>query len=162
MEVFEFALQMEKDGEAFYRELAQKAGRTSGVGRILTILANAEVKHYAAIQAMQQEQFGYTRQLIMDEAKNIFQEIRDSGVKTFDLEGKQLEAYRTAQELEKKSRDYYLLQAEEMKNSPAAEIFATLAAEEERHYELLDSIAEFVSRPERWLENAEFTKLEEY
>ena len=162
MEVFEFALQMEKDGEAFYRDLARKAGPNSGVGRILTILANAEVKHYAAIEAMQKEQFGYSRQLIMEEAKNIFQEIRDSGQKTFDLEGKQLEAYRTAQELEQKSRDYYLLQAEEMKNSPAGEIFATLAAEEERHYDLLDSIAEFVSRPERWLENAEFTKLEEY
>lgn len=34
--------------------------------------------------------------------------------------------------------------------------------EEKKHYFLLDNIIEFVSRPEQWLENAEFYHLEEY
>jgi rubrerythrin len=161
MEVFDFALKMEKDGEDFYRNLAREAG-DNGVARVLTMLAGAEVKHYEAIKAMANEKYEYSEQPVMAPARNIFQEMKESGEKVFDLKAKQLDAYRTAQELEKKSRDYYRLQAEQMKESPAGEIFSLLANEEEKHYRLLDSLADFVSRPETWLENAEFTKLEDY
>ena len=41
-------------------------------------------------------------------------------------------------------------------------IFQKLAEEEKKHYFLLENIIQFVSRPETWLENAEFYHLEEY
>lgn len=37
-----------------------------------------------------------------------------------------------------------------------------MAGEEKRHFFILENIIDFVSRPQSWLENAEFNKLEEY
>jgi rubrerythrin len=42
------------------------------------------------------------------------------------------------------------------------EIFLKLADEEKKHYFLLENIIDFVSRPQKWLENAEFYHLDEY
>jgi hypothetical protein len=37
-----------------------------------------------------------------------------------------------------------------------------VAGEEHKHYLLLERIIDFVSRPEQWLEDAEFYHLEDY
>ena len=37
-----------------------------------------------------------------------------------------------------------------------------LADEEEKHYKLLDNIIELITKPEIWLENAEFNHLDEF
>jgi rubrerythrin len=52
--------------------------------------------------------------------------------------------------------------ANEVTEEYQKEIFQRLADEEKKHYFLLENIIEFVSRPETWLENAEFYHLEEY
>lgn len=44
MNIFEFAMQMEKDGEAFYREIAKKT-KNSGLQKIFNTLADEEVVH---------------------------------------------------------------------------------------------------------------------
>ena len=51
MDIFEYALQMEKDGENFYRELAQQSPNR-GINAILTMLADADVLHYKVIEKM--------------------------------------------------------------------------------------------------------------
>ena len=51
MDIYAFAMQMEQDGERFYRELAvQSAGE--GMRKILTMLAEDEAKHYQVVKAM--------------------------------------------------------------------------------------------------------------
>ena len=45
MNVFEFAMKMEKDGEAFYREIAKKTNN-AGLQKIFNTLADEEVVHY--------------------------------------------------------------------------------------------------------------------
>lgn len=67
-----------------------------------------------------------------------------------------------AQDIEKKSRDFYLDKCTIVELQYQKELFLKLAEEEKKHYFLLDNIIEFVSRPETWLENAEFCHLEEY
>ena len=51
MNVFEYAMQMEKDGEVFYRELAEKAG-SKGLKNIFTNLADNEAEHFNIFKAM--------------------------------------------------------------------------------------------------------------
>ena len=51
MDIFEYAMKMEKDGEAYYRQLAKQVGKI--LGAVFTMLADEEVKHYDAIEAMQ-------------------------------------------------------------------------------------------------------------
>ena len=45
MNIYKYAMKMEKDSENYYRELANKTGDL-GLQNILKMLANDEVKHY--------------------------------------------------------------------------------------------------------------------
>lgn len=51
MNVFEYAMQMEKDGEAYYRSAAARVEH-KGIRSILTMLADAEVSHYRLFETM--------------------------------------------------------------------------------------------------------------
>ena len=55
MDIFEYALQMEKDGENFYRDLVRQTDN-KGIKTILTMLADEEVKHYKAIEQVKAEE----------------------------------------------------------------------------------------------------------
>jgi rubrerythrin len=162
MNIFEFAMQMEKDGENYYRRLAQDTN-SEAIRTVLTMLADDEAKHFKAIARMQQAskkpQMADTA--IIDKAKNIFAGLKASDEK-FDFDGGQVELYRKAQQIEQKSRDFYLEKADETEQVYQKEIFLKLAEEEKKHFLLLDSLIQFVSRPQSWLENAEFYHLEDY
>lgn len=158
--IFEYAMQMEKDGEDYYRRLAQKAGN-NGMKTILTMLADEEVKHYNAIKRIQTQKAQISESEILTDAKNVFVQIKESDA-SFDFDIKQTELYKKARDIEKKSRDFYTEKAGEVTEEYQKELFLKLADEEQKHYVLLDNIIEFVSRPEQWLENAEFYHLEDY
>ena len=158
--IFEYAMQMEKDGEDYYRQLVQQTAN-KGMRTILTMLADEEVKHYNAIEKMKTEKPQIAETKILTDAKNVFVQIKESG-ESFDFGIKQTELYKKARDLEKKSRDFYLEKANEVEEKYQEEVFLKLADEEKKHYFLLENIVEFVSRPETWLENAEFYHLEEY
>jgi rubrerythrin len=98
---------------------------------------------------------------ILAEAKNVFVQIQESN-ENFGFDLGQIELYKKAQDIEERSRDFYLEKANEVTEEYQKEIFLRLADEEKKHYFLLENIIEFVSRPETWLENAEFYHLEEY
>src|SRR3972149_1076231 len=110
MDIYEYAMQMEKDGETYYRELAGKVDN-KGLKKIVTMLANAEVIHYNVFLKMKMNQgIHLTDTPILSNAKNIFTKMK----------------------------------------------------EENKHYFILENIINFVSRPQTWLENAEWHHLEEY
>jgi rubrerythrin len=152
-------MQMEKDGENYYRELSHKTAN-AGLQNILTMLADAEVKHYNVFQSMKMnENVPDTDTEILSNAKNIFIRMREE--EQTGVDSSQVELYRKAQEIEKKTRDFYLEKADEVNASQKA-IFIKIADEEKKHYLILENIIDFVSRPETWLENPEWYHLEEY
>jgi len=51
MNIFEYAMQMEKDGEDYYRQLAQQTVN-KGMRTILAMLADEEVKHYNVLESV--------------------------------------------------------------------------------------------------------------
>lgn len=158
--IFEYAMQMEKDGEDYYRRLAQQTDN-KGMRSILTMLADEEVKHYQAIEKMKTQQTQIAESEILTDAKNVFIQIKESG-ESFDFNINQAELYTKARDIEKKSRDFYTEKANEVTEKYQKELFIKLAIEEQKHYVLLDKMVDFVSRPEQWLENAEFFHLEDY
>ncbi len=160
MDIFEYAMQMEKDGEDYYRQLAQKVAN-KGLNTILTMLADEEVKHYNAIEKLRACKSEMSETTILTDAQNIFLQLKDSGEEC-DVEISQIDLYKKAQDIEEKSRNFYLEKANEVGQDYQKELFLRLAEEEKKHYFLLDNIIEFVSRPEHELENAEFYHLEEY
>lgn len=160
MDIFDYALQMEKDGESFYREIAQKTSN-EGLQKILTMLADEEVKHYQVIERMKQDKYQMTETTVLDDARNIFIEMKEQGER-FEPRQEQAELYTRAQEIEKKSQQFYQEKARQADKDDQKKLFERLAKEEEKHYFLLENIIAFVSRPKQWLENAEWYHLEEY
>ena len=160
MDIFDYAMQMEKDGEDYYRQLAEKTDN-KGIKTIFTLLADEEVKHYKTLKGMKTKRPEMAETTVLTDAKNIFARMRDSG-ESFDFDAEQSALYRKAQDIEKKSEEFYRKKASEVGQQYQREIFVRLAEEENKHYFLLENIIQFVSRPETWLENAEFHHLEEY
>ncbi len=51
MNAYEYAMKVEKDGEVFYKQLAEEANH-EGLSKIFMMLANEEVKHYKIFEKL--------------------------------------------------------------------------------------------------------------
>ncbi len=161
MNIYDYAMQLEKDGENYYREAANRSTHR-GLAAILTMLADAEVIHYDVFSKMKELK---PRQIpdttILKDVKNIFVKMREEGglenigVPAIDL-------YTKAQGIEKMTEDFYLEKATQTEDPKERETFLQVAGEEKKHYFILQQIIDFVSRPNQWLEDAEWYHLEEY
>lgn len=161
MDIYEYAMQMEKDGERFYRELAQKTTNT-GIKNILNMLVEAEVVHYNTFKKMNENlKVELPETTILKDVKNVFERIKETGGLS-DISISQIELYKKAQDIEKKSEDFYLSKAKEVGEVSQREILSKIAREENKHYLILENIINFMSRPQQWLENAEWYDLGEY
>jgi rubrerythrin len=161
MDIYDYAMQMEKDGENYYRDIAARSGN-KGLKNILTMLADAEVKHYDLFNRMQQNQAVQVGDsTLLQGVKNVFAIMREEGdVK--GISGSEADLYRKAQELEQRTEDFYREKAAEVLDAGQKGALLRIAAEEGKHYLILERIIEFVTRPDHWLENAEFYHLEDY
>lgn len=160
MNIFDFAMEMEKDGERYYRDLAGKTPN-KGLKNILNMLADEEVKHFETMRLLKNKSPKVEDSAILSNVKNIFARMKEAG-ETIDTEGEQISLYKKAQELEKRSADFYEKQSKETQDKTKKEIFLKLTDEEKKHYFILENIIEFISKPKTWLEDAEFNHLEEY
>jgi rubrerythrin len=161
MDIYEFAKKMEKDGEALYRELAEKNAGNPGVRTIMTMLADEEVKHYRILNEMESEAPGPIEDGILTKARNVFEQMKQRN-ETFDPNSPHADLYLKAQEIEKRSIEFYEKLGQDSKIDWHKDLFKRLGEEERKHYFLLDNIVEFVGRPRTWLENAEWHHLDEY
>jgi rubrerythrin len=161
MKLFDFAMQMEKDGEAYYHELAAKC-KIHGLKKILNMLADDEVGHYNTLKKLKE---GAAAEILESEvlqnAKNVFEEIKETET-SFDLTGSEIELYQKAIEIEKKSEDFYREKANEVDRQEVKDILLKIAGDEKKHQFLLKNTCDFLARPQTWVENAEFHHLEEY
>jgi rubrerythrin len=162
MNIYKYAMKMEKDSENYYSELANKTDDV-GLRNILKMLANDEVKHYNTIEQMIKTDASaeLAETAILKNAKNIFIKIKGKNL-VFDFNLPQINFYRKAQEIEEKSYKFYLEMSDKVEIKSQKKIFLKLAGEEKKHMFLLENLVEFVSRPETWIEDAEFNHLDDY
>jgi rubrerythrin len=159
MDIYAYAMQMEKDGENYYREIAAQTLNV-GIKNILIMLADAEVRHYQTFERMKKQEalpvadLGY-----LSSIKNVFAELRER--KRTITNGTQTALYQKAQKLEEKTRDFYREKSKEVGQS-RKEVFLKIADEEQTHFNILENLIIMLQRPETWLENAEWYRLEEY
>ncbi len=159
MDIYTYAMQMEKDGELYYREIAAQT-QNVGVRNILNMLAEAEVHHYQTFRHMKDHEALQVPDLsYLKNVKNVFAELRDR--KRSITNGTQTALYQKAQKLEEKTRDFYREKAGEVEQTQK-EIFLKIADEEQRHFDILENLIQMISRPDTWLENPEWYHLEEY
>ena len=151
---------MEVDGRNFYLDMMMKTNN-KGLKNILTIMADAEAKHYNVILDMQKNdktEFSADTEVLTN-AKNIFMKMKEE--KDIDVDVSQAEFYKKALKTEADARKFYLERADEEEDSHRKEIFLNLAEEERKHCVLLENMIGFVSQPADWLENPEWYHLDE-
>jgi rubrerythrin len=160
MEILEYAMNLEKEGEDYYRTLAENCPN-DGVKKILIWLADEEVKHFNIFREMHTGAPKIQVSDIIERSKNVFTEMKIS--KSFEaISPTQTAAYRKALDLERKTYDFYMKQFEESEDPEHKKIFLTVANEEDKHYKLVYSIIDFITAPERYIDNAEFYHIGPY
>ena len=161
MNIFEFAKEKEKFSEQYYHELAEKT-TNKGLSHICTMLAEQEANHLKIIQEMQNKNAEIPAETdVLKNAKEVFESMRKSAEK-FDFKISELEMYQKARDIEQESKEFYLEKAEEVEDERQKEIFYKLAAEEEKHYSIIENICDFIDRPNWFLENAEMYRFDDY
>jgi rubrerythrin len=154
VDILEYAMQVEKEGEAHYRELAERSNNP-GMKKILTELADSEVEHYNVFKAIKENSnIPEIDEAILPHVKNIFSGMKAD--KTLEVDPNEIELYRNVQRHEKKSQEFYLQKAEEVDTPALKEMLLKIAAEEGKHYQVLGGLIDFLSSPAQWLEDAEW------
>lgn len=160
MNVYEYAMKVEKEGEAYYRELASKTNDV-GLKSILNMLADEEVKHYIVFEKMNKNQTVPTHKGadVFANAKTIFQKMKDDKqAPTFSED--QLDFYKAALRSEEMSYKFYIEKALMIEDASQKESFLRIAEEERQHMVLLENLVEYISSPEHWIESAEFNNMD--
>ncbi|MBN1654514.1 MAG: ferritin family protein [Deltaproteobacteria bacterium] len=163
MQLFDYAIQMEKDGELYYRELAEKSS-DKGIAAILLRLADAEVGHRRLFEALKKRSRPeLARDSVVSDVKNLFARMRDAK-EDIRVDADQKALYEKAQEIESDSEKFYRENAAKTDDPSQRAILEQLADEEHIHYRVLEDLIEFITRPDpgAWLENAEWHHLDEY
>ncbi|MHC4943633.1 MAG: hypothetical protein ACYTG7_11505 [Planctomycetota bacterium] len=73
------------------------------------------------------------------------------GSDAFYFKGSEIDLYRKAQELEKKSEAFYIKRAEETSDPQEKKTYLLIAAEEREHFRVLGDLIDFALRPAKFL-----------
>ncbi len=161
MNIFQFAMDKEKYSELYYRDLAERTKNT-GLRNILTMLADEEVSHYHTVEQMKAGiPKGKANTRVLSNAKRILEKMKKDGEK-FDFHISEADLYGKAVRIEEESKRFYQTKAAEVKDPTQKKILEQLAQEEDKHLMLMENLRSFVSRPETYLEDAEFSHFEDY
>ena len=161
MNVLEFAINMEHDGEKYYREQA-KIYTQNNLNVVCLMLAEDEKMHAQLLShKLKQMPYECKESETLAKAKNIFQDIAKIKIKGKENPS-QLDFYRIALAKEKQSIDFYTEHSADPDASLDKEIFAFLIDQEKHHYEVLEELAALLKQAEDWVESAEFGLRKEY
>ncbi|RPJ07167.1 MAG: hypothetical protein EHM28_08115 [Spirochaetaceae bacterium] len=161
MDIFNYALQFEQDGERYYREGASKL-TDDNLKKILLFLAEEERKHYYWIRDFKSSSGKRPSSIFISDIQNIFSTMRQKGEYFTDDLGAVTIVLEKAMELEKQSMKYYESKGREVNDPDTKNLLEALRKQEDAHFVLLASIVEYYEKPSLWIENAEFNHLDEY
>jgi rubrerythrin len=161
MNILEYAICMELDGEKYYREQSE-INKNNSLNVVCTMLADEEKSHAQILENMRNK---LTYELkdsdILMKAKNIFNDT--ANIKVAGKENpSQLDFYRIASDMEKQSVDLYKQFLSKATEANEKELFEYLIKQENQHYEILEELSLLLNRPEGWIESAEFGLREDY
>ena len=161
MNILEFAKKKEQFSIDLYMDLARKT-KDDGLKNIFAMLAEEERKHCKIVSDMVKEMpVAVLETPMLKNALMVFRKMKKRA-SHFVFPDSEMELYAKARQSEEESRQFYQEKAKEMTEPKQKRVFKKLADEEQKHFVLLDNICDFVSRPLHYLENAEFTHLENY
>jgi len=161
MDVLQFAIEMELEGERYYRRQSAKYANCP-LKTVFDLLANDEAKH-AGILRSKVDGMAYElkAQERLSSRKNLFSGLRDYKPPVEEIPD-QAALYHAALEIEQRSIDLYTDLRAKAADAQTQSLFDFLIQEENGHYQILEDVFRFVNRPNEWVESAEFGLREEY
>jgi rubrerythrin len=155
--ILDHLLKTEEDAEDFYRELAAKA-KNEGFKNIFLMLVKEEQKHKEWLKTLAADSKNSMasavklNRTLLGDAKNVFLQLKESRKDLNKLCVDQVELYRTARDIEGQSRNFYAERAKNAKDPELKKLLEIIAAEENKHFVLIDSLLKFISEEEEGYE----------
>lgn len=157
MDILVYAIKMELDGEKYYKEQAE-LNRKNSLYTVFMDLAKDERDHAKILEDKARGSFYRPNAPVNSSVSNVFAGL--SALKDIPLNKDQIEIYKMALEKEKQSIELYQKLLSE--SGCDKELYEYLIAQEEEHYSIIEEIIKLASRPNEWVEAAEFGEREEY
>jgi hypothetical protein len=150
MTIQDHLLQMEKEVELLFRRLAEKA-LTPGIKKILTGLAEDEVKIYQYIENLQvtSENIPFLHEnqgQLVQELESVFRTMSMDGLDNDDRD--EIHVYQKARDAKGKLRDIYSAKAEKCLDPKGKTILNLASRQAEKHHQILDETVEYLAKAE--------------
>jgi len=162
MNIFDFALKMELDGEQFYLQQAEKVNYAE-LKVVLKGLADDERRHYKIVQQLQNQKKEYIEpDPAISAARNVFELARNKPFIPKDqdsiakLKDEQRDVYQAALHKEEASVHLYKELRKTVESPAEKDILEKLVQEEEKHAEVIGNIIQLLNNFNEWVESAEF------
>src|SRR5665648_316493 len=161
MNIFKFAIDMELDGLKYYMEQAE-VNKNNMLYPVCLLMAEEEKDHAKILtDKMNNIDFQLMDSNTSSNAKNIFEGI--GAIKNPIKEiPSQLDFYRIASKMEKKSIDLYTDLSSKAAEVKDKELFDYLIIQETQHLQFLNELENLLRKSKEWVEFAEFGVREEY
>ena len=158
MNPYDFAIQMSRDGEKFFRTLTKQVKRP-GLRKILVTLATDQATHRRHFEKMKK-----AGGMSLSDASNLTDAVNPFAKRLKRLvRGERLdenlppaELYRRGQELDKECEDFYRKRAARVKNPRLKQALLGVAEEQRKHHITLEHLINFILEPQQGLEDAEW------
>ncbi|MFO7815610.1 MAG: ferritin family protein [Halanaerobiales bacterium] len=161
MDIYQFAINFERENREYYEECAENAEDKS-IKRVFLELSSEEAKHERIVKQLRDNEDVENLEFdIVPKVNEVFSEIKE-GMPDKEMPTGQVDIYRKALSMEEKSKNFYSEKSEEVKDDKAKEVLQKLFKEEKKHENIIRSIIELVNRPNTWLEDPEWYHLEDY
>ena len=159
MDVYEIAMEKEREVKKYYEKLAEEASLT-GVKNIFTLLAADEQRHYDAVSAMHNES---DYELLADSpalevARDVLGEFIGDTAPASTMKHS-LDSYRHALLIERESIAFYEGILESVTDKRLKKVLSTIYTQEKEHYTIVENLYEYALKPEYFLEWGEFSNL---
>ena len=155
----QFAINMELEGRKYYLEQAE-LNKENELHTVFTMLADSEKDHAELLRRYRNDKvLDLSDSFIRPEFRSVFRDLTQFAK---GHSAKQLEAYRVATEQEEKSIELYQNMLTEAEGPQDVELFEFLIKQEQEHLILFEELVKLVTRPEEWVESAEFGIREDY
>jgi len=161
MTAIEFAIQMERDGERYYREQEEKAEHP-GLKAVFSILAQEEQEH-AELLERYAAKAGYElkESQVPKYVEGVFAQEGDLRIE-YKARPEQLDAYKLALQKEQESIDLYGKMGSEATSPEEKRLFSFLVEQEKIHHRMFQELIEHVIKAKQWVEAPEFGVREDY
>ncbi len=161
-QVWEVAKNMELEGEAYYKQLSEEA-HIKELRGVFSFLAEQEKEHYNLFNSLQDDK---TPSLADSEnalkiAKEAFKKIVYDFSEQDAIESAE-KKYQNAASVEKGAIEYYKSLLNKTENDDQKNALEKIIKEEKKHQVIMESLVDFIRRPNEWLENAEFNHLDDF